>query len=87
MNTHKALSIDAPDRETVLRKQYGELLRLSDLAPLLSYPSVQAVQKARQRGSLPLPVFQIPGRKGWFITTRTVAQFLNELDQDQGGAQ
>jgi hypothetical protein len=74
-------------REEILVEQYGELLRFGDLAKLLSYPSEQAIKKARERGKLPVQVFRIQKRHGWFATTRTVARFLDSLDQQNGGAQ
>jgi len=69
------------DREHLLRQKYGELLSLADVAEVLHFPSVQAVQKARQRGTLGLPAQQPPGRRGWFVTVRAVAAYLNRLDQ------
>lgn len=69
------------DREHHLRQKYGELLSLADVAEVLHFPSVQAVQKARQRGTLGLPAQQPSGRRGWFVTTRAVAAYLNRLDQ------
>lgn len=67
-------------RESALKARYGELLSLADLAGVLRYPSVQAIQKARLRGALRLPMFQIPGRRGWLATARAVATYLEDLD-------
>lgn len=67
-------------REMALRARYGELLGLADLAIALRYPSVQAVQKARIRGTLKVPTFHIPGRRGWYSTVRAVAEYLDQLD-------
>lgn len=69
------------DREAAIRKEYGELLSLTNLAKVLNYPSIQAVQKARLRGRLGLPVLQVPGRRGWFATAKAVGEYLNALDQ------
>jgi hypothetical protein len=66
--------------ETWLQGTYGCLLTLSDLACVLHYPSVQAVQQARARGRLPVKVFQIPARRGWFATSQSVAQLLASLE-------
>ena len=77
--THQHLGIDQT-RESALKARYGELLSLADLADALRYPSVQAIQKARLRGALRLPMFQIPGRRGWLATARAVAVYLENLD-------
>lgn len=69
------------DRETALREKYGEVLSLADLAEVLNYPSVKAIQKARQRDVLAVPAQQLPGRRGWFVTTRAVAAYLNSIDE------
>ena len=68
------------EREATLRTGYGELLGLADLAMILRYPSVQAIQKARIRGTLMVPTFQIAGRRGWYATARAVAEYLDGLD-------
>ncbi len=67
--------------EDALREEFGALLTQSDLARLLRYPSVQAVRKARARGNLAIPMFQLPMRRGWFTTTRAVAEFLVSLER------
>lgn len=72
-------------READLRKRHGNWLTLADLAPLLRYPSVGAIRKARLRNQLPIPVFQIAHRRGWFATPRAVAEFLEGLDAGPGG--
>ncbi|WP_157798538.1 hypothetical protein [Dyella ginsengisoli] len=67
--------------EEGLREDFGALLTQADLARLLRYPTVQAVRKARSRGYLAIPMFQLPMRRGWFATTRAVAEFLASLEQ------
>jgi len=73
----------ASEREAALRTSYGELLGLADLSAVLRYPSVQAIQKARIRGTLKVPTFQIAGRRGWYATARAVAEYLDGLDADR----
>jgi hypothetical protein len=73
------LSTQSP-RELQLIAEFGELLSTADLARLLHYPSSQAVRKARARGTLNLPMQRISGRRGWFVTTRVVAAYLDALD-------
>lgn len=67
--------------EDELREDFGALLTQTDLARLLRYPTVQAVRKARARGNLAIPMFQLPMRRGWFATARAVAEFLATLEQ------
>ena len=66
--------------ELSLRAKYGELLSTSDVAHVLRYGSAQAVRKARLRGTLAVPMQQLPGRRGWFTTARSVAAYLDQLD-------
>ena len=68
------------ERETSLRKRFGDVLTLSDLVAVLRYPSVGAVRKARARGQLPLALVQMPPRRGWFTTAEAVAELLCALE-------
>jgi hypothetical protein len=52
------------------------LISASDTARLLGYPSTSALAKARQTGRLPITMFQVPGRRGWFASTLTVKAWL-----------
>lgn len=70
------------ERVAVLRQRYGELLTLAELAPLLRYPSVGALHKARHRNKLPLPLVQMPPRKRWYATVDAVAELLCRLEQE-----
>ena len=60
--------------ESSLPERYGELIRLSDLAELFHFPTVEAIRKARLRGRLPISVAQLPNRRGWFASPRSVAE-------------
>ncbi|MBQ4853612.1 hypothetical protein IMW82_02830 [Rhodanobacter sp. B2A1Ga4] len=71
------------ERETDLRKRFGDVLTLSDLAAVLRYPSVGAVRKARERGQLPVALVQMPPRRGWFATTEAVAELLCALEHSR----
>jgi hypothetical protein len=70
-------------REAALRERFGDVLTLSDLAIVLRYPSVGAIRKARWRGQLPVPLVQMPPRRGWFATAESVAELLCILEQKQ----
>lgn len=68
------------DRVSTLRARFGELLSLRDVAELLRYPSLRAIQQARRRGTLGIPFVRIVGRRGWFATVRGVASYLDALE-------
>lgn len=52
------------------------ILSASETARLMGFPSGEALSKARQTGRLPIPMFQIPGRRGWFAATHVVKGWL-----------
>lgn len=78
MNNDKNFSTQGRERQ--LTVEFGELLSTADLARLLRYRTVAAVRKARLRGSLEIPMQQLPGRRGWYATARSVATYLDRLD-------
>lgn len=55
------------------------LLSAAETARLLGYSSTGALAKARQTGRLPIEMFQVPGRRGWFATTGAVRAWLQEV--------
>jgi len=55
------------------------LLSAADTARLLGFPSTGALAKARQAGRLPIEMFQVPGRRGWFAATPTVRAWLQKV--------
>ncbi len=71
--------------EARLRLQYGNLLSLRDIAQELCYPSIAAARKAMYRGTLPVPVVQLPPRRAWFASARAVAEVLDRVDQRDRG--
>ncbi|MCP1373830.1 hypothetical protein [Dyella lutea] len=67
------------------------VISAAETARLLGYPSTGALAKARQTGRLPIEMFQMPGRRGWFAATASVRAWLQEVmtggsAKDQGGA-
>ena len=72
--------LQVKEHERALSDRYGSLLTLADLAFVLHYPSVHAVRQARLRGCLPVNVFQMPGRRGWFASAKSVACLLAQLE-------
>ena len=74
----------------------GKLASRSDLdrylpsAPLMTSPetaramgfkTVSALSKARLAGRLPIPMFTVPGRRGWFASTDRVRVWLEHTLQ------
>ncbi len=46
----------------------------------LGFSSAEAFRTAVHSGRLPVPVFKIPGRQGWFARSTDVASWLRTLD-------
>lgn len=55
------------------------ILTAAETARLLGYPSTGALAKARQTGRLPIEMFQVPGRRGWFASTSVVRAWLQKV--------
>ena len=70
-------------REASIRRRFGEILDLKELAALLRYPSVTAARQAHARGQFPIPLIKLPNRRGLFATCSGVARYLDELDDTQ----
>jgi hypothetical protein len=54
------------------------ILSSVETARAMGYPSIDALSKARQTGRLPIPMFQIPGRRGWFAARHVVKAWLEQ---------
>lgn len=63
---------------TMLVKAHGLILSAAVTAKYLGFPSTDALRLARRRGRLPVSMFPIEGRRGWFSSARDVAQWLDE---------
>lgn len=76
-----------------LAVDHGALLNASATAKALGFRSLDALRQARRDGRLPIPMFQIPGRRGWFASTQAVIEWLDaqvephlsELSRQGGG--
>lgn len=64
--------------EEELTTRYGPALGGKDLRKALAYPSMSAFLQAMTRGTVPVPVFSIENRRGWFALTKDIAQWLAE---------
>ena len=54
----------------------GVIMSRESLSKALGYPSVNALNKAVQRGQSPVPVFKLEKRSHWHARTREVAEYL-----------
>lgn len=62
--------------ESDLFTRYGPMLGGSDLSDVLGYPSKEAFRQALSRGQQPVPVFNLPQRRGKFALVKDVAAWL-----------
>lgn len=52
------------------------ILSAAETARAMGFPTSEALSKARQTGRLPIPMFQLPGRRGWFAARHVVKAWL-----------
>lgn len=52
------------------------ILSASETARLMGFSTSAALAKARLAGRLPIEMFQLPGRRGWFASTQQVREWL-----------
>ena len=60
-----------------LVRQYGQLLSSAALSKVLGFPSTNALCQAVIRGTVPIPLMEIPNRRGRFALARDVAKWLS----------
>lgn len=58
---------------------HGEIMDSDALAELFKFGSERSFRRAAAGGHLPVSVFRISGRRGWFARTRDVAAWLDRL--------
>lgn len=56
--------------------EYGLLIRVADTWNLMGFASPEAARRAALRGSFPIRLLCIPNRRGSFIKSRDLAQWL-----------
>lgn len=68
-----------PFRQSIhwLVQTYGPLLDAAATAKAMGFRSPDALRQARRDGRLPIPMFKIEGRRGWFSSTPVVAEWLD----------
>jgi hypothetical protein len=62
-----------------IQRQYGPLVGGADLLQILGFPSSEAFRQALSRGSIPVPIFAIPNRRGKFALAQDLAVWLTQL--------
>ena len=66
--------------ERELQERCGSpLIGGEDLRRVLGYASREAMRQAVARGTIPVPVFDVPNRRGKFALTRDVSGWLAQL--------
>lgn len=48
------------------------IMTSAETSQWMGFASVNALLRARRRGLLPIEMFQLPGRRGWFAASRAV---------------
>lgn len=69
-----------------LSRQYGSLLASADLVKVLGYRSSAAFRQAMVRGTVPVPLFTIPHRRGHFALALEVAAWMCRQRFDDGSS-
>lgn len=62
-------------------RQFGPILSSEALVKALGYRSAAAYRQAVTRDTVPVPLFQIPNRRGRFALSRDVAIWLSKQRQ------
>ncbi len=65
--------------ESRLVDEYGELMGALALMKLLHVTNERTFRRIAAAGTLPVSVFHVPGRQGWFARTRDVATWLDSV--------
>jgi len=75
-------SMNDPCSEAIAEMTYDGLASVvidtRILARLLGYPSANAVRQAHRRGTLPVPLYRLDGRRGLFARPGDITKALRE---------
>lgn len=66
----------ASELELDLKDRYGLMVGGSALWRELGYASYDAFRKAKQRGTIEVPLFEVPNRRGFFALSKEVACWI-----------
>ena len=61
-----------------LEQLHGPLLGGMKLVAALGHANAASLRQARRRGRVPVPLFSLPQRRGYFALTRDIADWLAE---------
>jgi hypothetical protein len=61
-----------------MEQVHGPLLGGTKLVAALGHANAASLRQARRRGRVPVPLFSLPQRRGFFALTRDVADWLAE---------
>lgn len=70
---------ELPERISVIRNKYGELLTLENVADLFKYNTIGAVRKAHNRGTLPIHLYKFPHKSGLYAKAEEAAKAIEEM--------
>ncbi|MBB6186670.1 hypothetical protein HDE77_001020 [Rhodanobacter sp. MP7CTX1] len=56
----------------------------AETARIMGFSTTEALYKARQAGRLPIDLFRLPGRRGWFAATPAVREWLHGVMSEGG---
>lgn len=65
-----------PDLDQYLPQ--APMMSAAQTAKAMGYPSTEALAKARLAGRIPIEMFKVPGRRGWFASTAAVRAWLEQ---------
>lgn len=71
----------------LIEREHGPILGCPVLWRLLGYGTADAFRKAVQRGTVPVPTFSLPHRRGRFAHTAEVVQWLETLARQPSAPQ
>ena len=64
---------------------YGPLIGGAALVKVLAFPSPEAFRQAVARGTVPVKLFELKGRRGRFAFTRDIAAWLADTSTSVAG--
>lgn len=66
----------ASQLEADMHVKYGFMVSGEELSQILGYPTRAAFRQAIVRGTVPIPVFKLPNRRGRFALVKDISLFL-----------
>jgi hypothetical protein len=58
----------------------------AETARIMGFPTTEALYKARHAGRLPIDMFRLSGRRGWFAATHSVKEWLRTVISEEAVA-